>query len=457
LFRACDGSVMDQKSLVFKFGGFEVAERELTVTRAGQTLALEPKALRVLLYLLHNPGRLVTKEELLSAVWPDVTVGENSLSRAIALLRKVLDDDSRESHMIETVPTAGYRFICPVETIQPDRTDLTAAAISVSRHTRGLASQKTLMFAITACATGAGVIWLWWYLSRPLAPPRIRGYTQITRDGRDKYLAGTDGNRLYFTQMSPRSINQIGVNGGEMAQIPLAIQGDKFALADISPDGSTGLIASYDRNPWSLWVIPMLGGAARHVGDAERGAFSPDGESVIYATLGGEVMVVRRDGTDTRKLANMGPGADHLRWSPDHRVIRFEKDDGLWEMASDGSGLHRLMLDWHERGFRCCGRWSPDGDFYVFLLYTANSPGAQIWALDERHGLFRRPHSLPVQLTSGPVQWRSPAFSVDGKKIFAEGFTPVVSYPGSIPRPGGFNPFWVVSPPNSCPSPPMEG
>ena len=55
---ADDESVSGSKSFVFRFSGFEVAERELRVTRGGETLALEPKAFRVLLYLLRNPARL---------------------------------------------------------------------------------------------------------------------------------------------------------------------------------------------------------------------------------------------------------------------------------------------------------------------------------------------------------------------------------------------------------------
>src|SRR4029077_15504946 len=62
-----------------------------------------------------------------------------------------------------------------------------------------------------------------WYLHRPLSPPRITGYTQITHDGRLKYLAGTDGSRLYFNQSSPISIAQVGITGGEIAQIPIAV------------------------------------------------------------------------------------------------------------------------------------------------------------------------------------------------------------------------------------------
>ena len=82
-FRLVMESVMDRKCRVFRFGEYEVSERDLRVARAGETLALEPRALRVLLYLVRNPGRLVTKDELLSAVWADTAVTENSLSRVV--------------------------------------------------------------------------------------------------------------------------------------------------------------------------------------------------------------------------------------------------------------------------------------------------------------------------------------------------------------------------------------
>jgi TolB-like protein/DNA-binding winged helix-turn-helix (wHTH) protein/tetratricopeptide (TPR) repeat protein len=104
----------ESASLVFHFADVEVHEADFSVTKAGMRLALEPKPLRVLLYLLHHTGRVVRKDELLDAVWGDTAVTENSLTRVIALLRRTLSDDAREPHLIETVATVGYRFMCPV-------------------------------------------------------------------------------------------------------------------------------------------------------------------------------------------------------------------------------------------------------------------------------------------------------------------------------------------------------
>jgi DNA-binding winged helix-turn-helix (wHTH) protein/cephalosporin-C deacetylase-like acetyl esterase len=103
------------KCSIFRFSDVEVHERELQLRRAGEAVPVEPKAFRVLLYLLRNPGRLIPKDELLTAGWGDTAVTENSLTRNIALLRRLLGDDPRDPRYIETVTTVGYRFICPVE------------------------------------------------------------------------------------------------------------------------------------------------------------------------------------------------------------------------------------------------------------------------------------------------------------------------------------------------------
>ena len=68
------------KSFVFRFADIEVREREFAVIKAGEVLPVEPKAFRVLLILLRNPQKLITKEELLNSVWGDAAVSENSLT-----------------------------------------------------------------------------------------------------------------------------------------------------------------------------------------------------------------------------------------------------------------------------------------------------------------------------------------------------------------------------------------
>ena len=476
----------DGKFFVFRFGNIKVTEREFVLVKDGETVPVEPKAFRVLLFLLRNPGRLVTKDEILKAVWNDCSVSDNSLTRSIATLRRLLGDDTHEPRYIATVPTVGYRFLCQVDASEetlstPVSAELVQSvtgagneeadyrfisAMEVAEGASGVAaaapdpadSGEAGFATVSAAGNAAGrtgrIRWKWvlaacavvaslfsggiWYLNRPLPPPHITEYTQITHDGRSKRLSGTDGTRLYFSYTSPASIAQVGVNGGEIVPLPITVGGAHSDMVDLSPDGSNALVRVYpvDR---SLWVVPILGGSARRVGNLD-GAFSPNGESVVYSTNQGEVFVVRSDGTEPRKLVDVGSLPASFKWSPNGRVIRFNRGGLLWEIASDGSGLHPLLSEWHEPGVQCCGSWTPDGQYYVFNLQS-RSTGSQIWALDERRGLFRRPPSLPVRLTTGPIIWGGPRSSRDGKKIFADGRTPRGELSRIDPKTGGLQPF----------------
>jgi DNA-binding winged helix-turn-helix (wHTH) protein len=109
-----DGFVTDHKFSVFKFEGIEIREREFLLVRGGKALPVEPKAFRVLLFLSRTPKRLVAKDEIIHAVWNDCAVSDNSLTRSIATLRRLLGDDRREPRFIATVPTVGYRLLCDV-------------------------------------------------------------------------------------------------------------------------------------------------------------------------------------------------------------------------------------------------------------------------------------------------------------------------------------------------------
>ena len=137
------------KSFVFRFDDVEVREREFSLTKAGKVLSIEPKAFRVLIFLLHNPQKLITKDELLNAIWGDTAVTEGSLSRCIWLLRSVLRDDIRSPRYIETVPTVGYRFVAVVEErVEPSESAIAPVVPRESdRSETAVQSQKTKTFS----------------------------------------------------------------------------------------------------------------------------------------------------------------------------------------------------------------------------------------------------------------------------------------------------------------------
>ena len=432
--------MMASKSLIFRFDDVEVREREFSLIKAGKVLTVEPKAFRALLFLLHNPQRLISKDELLNSVWGDAAVTEGSLTRCIWLLRSVLGDEIRNPRYIETVATVGYRFVCKIDVSEEDSEEpATTKETDGSTRVGKAAGSRNWLWGWALAGGGVLVLCLAgaiWYLHRPLRLLRVTRFTQITHDGHKKYLVGTDGSRLYLTRtnentlyfsgVSPESISQIALSGGESAQIPVAVPNSH--LADVSADGSNLLVFSMSENQRPanpLWNVPTLGGQARQLGEAVDASFSPDVNSVAYSTREGDIWLVRGDGTAAHKLASVGDVAYDIAWSPDGGVIRFSMAGRIWEMSSNGTGLHKLLPIWPENWGQCCGRWTVDGKFFLFLSEAESfATGSEIWALDERRGLLRQPPAEPIQLAGGPVLWGTPIPGKDGKRIFAEGQIP---------------------------------
>jgi eukaryotic-like serine/threonine-protein kinase len=250
------------------------------------------------------------------------------------------------------------------------------------------------------------------------SPLRISEYIRITHNGHAGDVVATDGSRLYLQTYPEFSIEQVAASGGEIEPVSsVSLPAPK--LLDVSPDGSTFLVQSFDAGISAsapLHTVKVLGGSHQYLADTADAAWSPDQKYVAFATSNGDLNLMNSDGTGAHKLASVGVGADSLSWSPDGKSIRFTRDRSLWEITLSGSNLHRLVAAWHTSEGKCCGKRSPDGRNFVFL-------GAedQIFALDESRGLFQQSAKEPIQLTSGPIQWGTPILGRDGKKIFATG------------------------------------
>ena len=109
-----------------QFGAFVLDMGRAELSRAGQPMALRPKALALLGLLASRAGHAVSKEELLAAVWPGVVVGDDSLTQCVAEVRTALGDRGGQS-FIHTLPRLGYRFDMPVQAL-PNEAQVVAAA-----------------------------------------------------------------------------------------------------------------------------------------------------------------------------------------------------------------------------------------------------------------------------------------------------------------------------------------
>ena len=101
-------------SVVYEFGSFRLELREHRLLRHGSPIPLTGKAFQTLRVLVEARGNLVSKQDLMTAVWPETSVEENNLDRNISTLRKALGEQSTGRPFIETVPRVGYRFLAPV-------------------------------------------------------------------------------------------------------------------------------------------------------------------------------------------------------------------------------------------------------------------------------------------------------------------------------------------------------
>jgi DNA-binding winged helix-turn-helix (wHTH) protein/Tol biopolymer transport system component len=421
---------------LYRFDEFELNTGQRTFARNGIPVSISPKTFAVLAYFVANPRRVVTKDELLKAIWPECFVEEGNLTQHVFALRKALGD--RASRIV-TIPGRGYQFTAQVQEgtqlgATPQLPQFGRSAEFLVQDTR-ISTQIIVEESSPAESIFARMRRLLWFvggiilsavvlivvlvavrLNRP-STLRIVKYEQITRDGHAKSIGGTDGSRIYFTEELPHFIAEVSVSGGAIEPVPVPLN-EPWA-GDISPDGSTMLVISESEGMGpadSLWSFRLIGRSLRRLAsNAIDAAWFPDGSLLAYATATGDIFVVRSDGSEKHKLASPGGYIRSLAWSPDGSKLRFSKDGVLWELSSDGSTLRQLLRGWSSSSSQL-GQWAQDGRYYFV------SDG-QIWAMDQRAHFGRILAAKPVQLTFGPIAWGQPTPARDGRTIFALGRT----------------------------------
>lgn len=106
-------AALQPRNEAFILGGWHVQPTHHSVTDGRETRQLEPRLMTLLCLLASRPGDVLSRDALMEALWPRVVVNENSLTRAISDLRRILQDGS-EAAFIETVPKRGYKLVAPV-------------------------------------------------------------------------------------------------------------------------------------------------------------------------------------------------------------------------------------------------------------------------------------------------------------------------------------------------------
>jgi eukaryotic-like serine/threonine-protein kinase len=298
------------------------------------------------------------------------------------------------------------------------------------------AASLAVAMVITA-AIGTAAAWQW---LRAPAAPTLSNYVQLSHDGAQKLLIGTDGSRLYLSLVNSgvQRVAAMPVTGGEETPIPMPSAG--MAPVALSPDGADFLVVDGQGFPASgpFWTIPVMGGSPQRLGEAvgSTAAWSADRHRLAYSN-GGDLFVAQADGAAPRKILTMRSLISNLVWSPQGDSLRFDTSNfsqtaisgtsvgqqAIWQVAAEGAQLQPVLPGWHDRPDECCGKWTADGRYFVF-----QSRG-QIWALPRKAG-FLHAQPRPLPLTASPMALTSPLPSQDGRKLFVVGRT----YSGELTR-----------------------
>jgi len=454
-----------QPDRVFRFGPFELSERDSELRKNGVRTKLQEQPFLVLVELASNAGRIVTREDLQQKLWPadtfvDFDVGLNSVVRK---LRQALGDDADSPQYIETIAKRGYRFIAPVSetsavaapnvpspavdavlvpgggngTVPPDsgRSVATATPKRRSRWYWATAATGALALVIYGAVTLA---------PRPEKPPlaveqRVTANppeapvvgAAVSPDG--KYVAYADTTGLYVRLIGNGETRQLALPK-DLHAVPLGWFPDSTHLLLGTGQSWVGGGRIVPQGGPSLWKLSLLGGDPQKLAvNALAGAVSPDGSKIAFVRGNfAEIWVMESDGTGARRMGAPEAPDDNrgsLAWSPRGDRLAYVRDsqpslpNELYdkerysiETLALGGGEPTVVMRSAQPLWGLC--WAPDGR----LFYSSRDDSAHQWTDDaiwsvrvgEKNG---EKLSDPVQISQGLGHVGSLSITADGKRL----------------------------------------
>ncbi len=381
---------------------------------------------------------------------------------SVELLHAILNDEPEP--LPPTVPSSLDRVVRRCLEKDPERRfqsaadlaftlDVPPTAVTSLTAANNAKSRNTIPWLAFVAALLVAVVLGALLLTRPLPAPRVLGIEPLTRN--NKLLSSSeeprvpllsDGARLFLWREASGDYAEVSVKGGEA--VPANLQLEKHSyLLDISPDRTEFLVCRPGMMRLCELSIQVNGGTQDFVsGAVDSAAWSPDGKFLAY--FGDiDLILAAPNGGYIRKLATFpGKRVQYLHWSPDSTRIRFTLSsfglEQIWEVKADGTGLHQLLPHWRPELTTCCGTWTPDGRYFVFLA-KAGLATVKLWVIRENADPFNRRTKEPSILETGGIVPYYPLPSADGKRLFFTGLQPRREYMRYDLETGRLNSKWI--------------
>ncbi|MGH8061216.1 MAG: winged helix-turn-helix domain-containing protein [Pseudoxanthomonas sp.] len=407
---------LHQESDRLKVGEFvvDLPRREVVSASQAEPVRLTVKAMHVLLALVGQHGKVVSREALLEWVWPDTLPTDDVLTQAIGQLRKAFADDRDAPRFLETISKGGYRLLAPVEWLDAGDTEAAAPAVQIVSPTiavetparsaavgRKPARSRLIPVAIAAAclfAVGAGA---WYYLrgdksgtvaetasaAKADSAPESLVFTTITsRPGRETNPSlSPDGALVAYEQMDEENYGRIMLQASAHVP-PRALTNPPPGHSDVMPvwshDGRRLAFVRYDQSSHCrIMTVASSGGNERAIADCFGGGAStydwtPDDSGLLMGT----VVKPASEPSSPLRLLDIASGKWRTldyeisrgdidldpRYSPDGQWIVFRRNislSDLWKMPASGGKPQRLThIKSDIRGWD----WLPDGSGLIF-------------------------------------------------------------------------------------------
>lgn len=373
---------MPTVSSTYKFGQFRLDSSERLLLRGGRPVPLTPKTFDLLVYLVERQGRLVTKQELMTALWPDTFVEETNLTYTVSALRKALGDGHEGEQCIQTVPTRGYRFVAPVT--RDDDEPGAARPGRIAASDRHLLRRGIVIGLAIAVLTMLPVV-VRHLRETPVAPQPVR-----------------------FTIPLPDS----------------TATSSAIVTPQVSPDGRRVAFIVAHASP--IWLHDLGGEGTRPLPGTEdaRGLFwSPDSEHLAFSTSSALKKIRLSDGI-IQTLCDSCRPAGGGTWSRNGRILFPRLEGPLLGISAFGGEPEAITSLDQSAGetAHLTPCFLPDGQRFLYVIRNADEPRSGLYLGQVGSADTRR-----LLQGDGPALYAPPGYLLflRSRTLMAQRFDPV--------------------------------